>query len=94
MIQKLEENPYICITAQTDNICMKCPNNHNGTCETADKVMKYDKQVLVKCGLQEGAIMPYLDFKRMVHKMILQQNKRKEICGNCEWNELCLTYGR
>lgn len=93
MIQKLEQNPFVCITAQTDSICTKCPNNHNGTCETADKVMEYDKKVLEKCGLQEGTVMPYLDFRHMVHKMILQQNKREEICGNCEWNELCLNCG-
>lgn len=94
MIQKLSHNPIICITAQTDSICTKCPNNNNGICETADKVMEYDKRVLAKCGLQEGTVMPYQDFKRLVHERILQPSKREEICGNCEWNELCLTYDR
>lgn len=89
MIQKLEQNPMICITMQTDAICTKCPNNRNGLCETPDKVNTYDRQVLSMCGLQDGAVLPYQDFKRMVYEKILQRNKRKEICGNCEWNDLC-----
>ncbi|MGN1154734.1 MAG: hypothetical protein ACI4TK_01005 [Agathobacter sp.] len=33
--------------------------------------------------------MRFLDFKKMVCNHILYQDKRKEICGDCQWNELC-----
>lgn len=89
MIHKLENNPTICITAQTDTICLKCPNNKHGICETANKVAEYDRLVLVKCGLSEGTILPYSDFKKIVYEHILLPGRREEICGNCQWNEIC-----
>lgn len=89
IIQKLEKNPTICISTQTDIICCKCPNNKQGLCETESKVIEYDRQVLKYCGLSESMIMPYADFKRAVYENILTSNKREKICGNCQWNELC-----
>lgn len=89
IIHKLESNPTICISTQTDIICSKCPNNNQGSCETEGKVIAYDRQVLKYCGLSEGMVMPYADFKKAVYENILIPNKREEICGNCQWNELC-----
>lgn len=89
IIQKLENNPTIYISTQTDIICCRCPNNKQGLCETESKVIEYDRQVLRYCGLSEGMIMPYADFKKAVYENILLPNKREKICGNCQWNELC-----
>lgn len=89
MIQKLENNAAIRISTQTDDICTKCPNNRHGICETASKVREYDRQVLEQCGLSDGMVMPYSDFKRAVYQNILFPGKREEICGNCQWSELC-----
>ena len=38
----------------TDIVCENCPNNEAGDCTTADKVKKYDEEVLKACGLVEG----------------------------------------
>ncbi|MBQ8165267.1 MAG: DUF1284 domain-containing protein [Clostridia bacterium] len=89
IIHKLESNPTICISTQTDIICSKCPKNKQGLCETERKVIEYDRQVLKYCGLSEGTVMPYADFKKAVYENILIPNKREEMCGNCQWNELC-----
>ena len=89
IIQKLENNPTICISTQTDIICCKCPNSKHGLCETESKVIEYDRQVLKHCGLSEGMTIPYADFKKAVYESILIPNKREEICRNCQWNELC-----
>lgn len=89
MINRLEKNPLVCLTAQTDEVCFKCPNNQNGICETAEKVAEYDRQVLERCNLTDGIILPYMDFKKAVYEQILIPNKRKEICWNCQWNEIC-----
>lgn len=89
MIEKLESNPTVCITAQMDAVCVKCPNNMQGICEAAGKAEAYDKLVLSSCGLSDGMIMPYQDFKKSVYENILIPGKRGEICGNCQWNSLC-----
>lgn len=86
---KLEENPLVCITNQTDVICNNCPNNIDGKCETDKKVFEYDRQVLERCHISEGESMPYLDFQRLIQHNILLLGKRKEICENCEWESLC-----
>ena len=89
MKEKLQYNPGIRIIGQTDIICSACPHNRQGNCESSDKVAAYDKQVLMRCGLSEGEIMPYLDFEKKVYDNILIPNKREEICGDCCWNSLC-----
>lgn len=89
ILQKLENNPVICITMETDAICQKCPNNRQGICETESKVAEYDRQVLHRCGLSEGMVMPYWDFKKTVCENILLPGKGKEICGNCQWSGIC-----
>lgn len=89
MIHKLENDSTICITTQTDAICLKCPNNIQGICETESKVAEYDRQVLQRCGLTDRTIMPYADFKKTVYEKILLPGRREEICGNCQWSEIC-----
>lgn len=89
MIEKLEENPLVCLMEQTDSICLKCPNNQQGNCKTPDKVERYDKQVLEYCGLSENTILPYKEFEKIVYEKVLLSGRREEICGDCEWNEIC-----
>ena len=87
---ELEKNPTVCIIGQTDRICSACPNNEQGICSTGEKVAEYDKQVLSRCGLSEEAVMPFLDFEKLVYdKILLIPGMREEICGDCQWNSLC-----
>lgn len=87
--RKLTENPLIRITGQPDAICLTCPNHAAGKCVTERKVMEYDRLVLQKCGIADGEIMNYHDFETLVQQKILLPGKRKEICGNCQWDSLC-----
>lgn len=89
MILKLEKNPAIRICAQTDVICSKCPNNKQGICETESKAAAYDRQVMERCGLFDGMVMPYAEFKKAVLENILLPGMRKDICGTCQWNDIC-----
>ncbi|MCH5323955.1 MAG: DUF1284 domain-containing protein [Eubacterium sp.] len=86
---QLAKNPLVCITGEADMLCAFCPNNKDGICTSEEKVREYDRQVLEKCGLSVGDVLPFLDFEKLVQENILLCGKRKEICGNCEWNELC-----
>lgn len=89
IIHKLNENPVICISDETDIICEKCPNNKNGVCETADKVAEYDKQVLLRCGLVAGEMISFSEFRDKVYENIIRPGKREDICGNCQWTSIC-----
>ena len=89
IIHKLNEDPLVCISDQVDIICKKCPNNKQGICETADKVAEYDKQVLLRCGLPTGTVIPFSEFKEKVYDNIIYAGKREEICGNCQWSSIC-----
>lgn len=86
----LTENPRVRIIAQTDDICSACPNNEKGSCTSAGKVEDYDRQVLLRCDLEEGTELNWLDFEELVNTKILAAGKRKEICGNCQWDSVCV----
>lgn len=87
--KELEKNPTVRITSHTDVICGKCPNNKFEACSCEKKVKEYDRRVLLMCNISDGEIMPFLKFKDLIDKNILFKGKRKEICGNCEWDLLC-----
>lgn len=89
IIPKLENNPIVCLEAKTDEFCSKCPHNIKGICKSAVKVSRYDNEVLKRCGIADGTVIPYLDFKKAVYDNILLTGKREEICGDCEWSSLC-----
>lgn len=89
MKSELEKNSLVRIIGETDVICSACPNNRKGICAAGEKVAEYDRQVLQRCGIAEGEIMPFLDFEKLVRDKILLPGKREEICGNCQWNSLC-----
>ena len=85
----LEADPPVQLLAGTDDICAACPNNRDGICEDQEKVLEYDRQVLDRCGLTPGMVMPFREFQALVAEKILLPGKREEICGNCEWTGLC-----
>ena len=85
----LEEKPSVRLRAETDEICAACPNNLGGCCESGEKVIRYDREVLRRCGLREGTVLPYRDFEALVRRRILETGQREEICGGCQWSGLC-----
>lgn len=85
----LEENSLVRLTDQADEICRACPNNLSGQCESAEKVWCYDREVLSRCGLTAGDVLPYRELTERVRKTILLPGHREEICGDCQWTDLC-----
>lgn len=85
----MEENPLICLTVGADGICAACPNHKAGRCETEEKVTRYDRQTLLRCGLSPGEVMPYRAFEARVRGCVLLPGLRREICGDCQWDSLC-----
>lgn len=87
--EQLDRNPEICLLDEVDDVCVGCPNNLKGTCTSAGKVQDYDRQVLEYCQLVPKMQIRWKDFEKEVRENILDKGRREEICGNCEWNEIC-----
>lgn len=90
MKKKLEQNPEIILVRETDDVCARCPNNRKGECTSSEKVENYDSQVLALCKLTPNTRIMWNDFEKSVQKYILSTGRREEICGDCQWNNLCL----
>lgn len=85
----LSDNPLVTIVNDTDDICLACPHNQAGICDSEEKVRQYDTQVLTHCGIAPGCCMRWQDFTDLVEQHILKTNRRSEICSDCIWDNLC-----
>ena len=85
----LEENPdqEILLCASEDEICSRCPHRKAQGCESAEKTERYDREVLAVCSLSGRTT--YSAFKEAVETHILRAGRREEICGDCQWSEIC-----
>ena len=89
----LERNLLVRLTDQTDEICRACPNNRSGQCLSDEKAARYDREVLARCGLTPGEVLPYRELEARVLETILIPGHREEICGDCQWTALCRRKG-
>lgn len=85
----MDENPLVCLVGGADDICAACPNNVSGRCESGEKPGRYDQEVLRRCGLSVGEVLPYQTLEERVRRDILVPGQREEICGDCQWSALC-----
>lgn len=89
VIGQLKENLKVKLLADLDDICGPCPENLGTRCENDDLVKSYDKKVLEVLNLSEGEIYSWDDIRKLACDIIFAKNRREEICGECQWNELC-----
>lgn len=89
MLKLFLSGKRIRLHVDTDEICSACSNNQDGICEARDKVAEYDSAVLERCGLKAGQVLDFAAFTKTVQEKILATDKRREICGNCQWNSIC-----
>ena len=89
MLDFFEKGTDIELIVSGDEICKKCPNLKEGSCVSAGLVESYDRKVLEACGLSEKTQMTFREFVDNVQKNVIESGKREEICGNCQWNEIC-----
>ena len=82
-------DPFIRLTVGTDSICFGCPNNVEGICETVDKVTRYDNAVLKLCGLSDGDVLRWGEFRAKVREKIISPGLLSEVCGDCMWFYIC-----
>ena len=89
LLAELLPESSIQLTVGTDAVCGPCPNNTDGLCDKPELVAAYDQAVLEYCGLTDGEILGFGWFTALVQENILDPGRRADICGNCQWNEIC-----
>ena len=82
-------NPIITLTVGTDNICSHCPHNLANFCESEEKVRGFDMAVLQYCNLSDNSQLHWNTFQETVKALILHQGLLTNICGDCQWSEIC-----
>lgn len=90
VLKTLSENdPTVVPKAAADLICTRCPNNGAEGCASGEKVKMYDKRVLEICGISEGTEILWEDFRRLLREKIIGAGRLREVCGDCQWADIC-----
>lgn len=89
LIKELEKNPKIRLLVDLDDICGTCPENLGHRCENDNLVKSYDRKVLEALNLSQDEIYSWDDIKKLACDIIFSKDRREEICGECQWNNLC-----
>lgn len=83
------EDPEIRLVCSTDLLCEKCPHRRAGACESDEKALRYDHEVLRLCGSQEDSVLRFSKFRKKVKEMILDRGLRRSVCADCGWDRYC-----
>jgi len=91
VLKHLTEHPSQTVQLQctTDILCSRCPHNLHSRCKSGQKVASYDAACLALCGLREGDILSWKQFRQLIQLHILQKQKLSGVCINCEWLAIC-----
>ena len=84
---ELTEDAEVRLTEGEDVICAHCPNSGTGCPDAA----RYDRAVLELCGLPPGRTLTWGRFSDLVRRRILAAGKLSQVCGDCQWAQVCGT---
>lgn len=82
-------DPEITLVDECDIICKSCPNKTDGKCVSEQKVSAIDRRYLKEYGLQYGDKIRWSKLKNLAYSRVIAKNRISEVCGSCEWAELC-----
>ncbi len=77
------------IISGCDELCAACPHAHTGKCAALEKVETMDAQVVKALGVRPGGALPWAELAARARKNVFETDAFKEICGSCEWFDLC-----
>ncbi len=89
VVATLGEGADITLQEGCDDICVACPNKVYGACNADAKVRSMDEKVLATLGLHYEERSTWADFAARAKKEILDTSAFEEVCGECEWYQLC-----
>ena len=82
-------DPLLTLRSAADPLCGSCPHNCGGVCDSADKVVRYDAAVLRLLALPDGAALRWSELSARVRERILAPGRLGEVCGDCQWYDIC-----
>ena len=88
LLLKAEPETKIAITGGRDWLCSACPNCDGTSCLTEEKVQTMDEKVLGLCGVTYGEKSSWAQLAAKAAG-IFGSKALEDICGECEWFELC-----
>lgn len=89
VMTSLENGESLILVNGADDICRACPFNTSGICKDEEKVMRYDTAAKSALSLEYGREYVYNEISEAVTEKIYKAGKLSDICGDCEWFELC-----
>ena len=89
VIDRLDSNPNIMLTKTCDTLCSKCPYSKGSICETEEKILLFDNNVLAECDFTDGQIIEWEKAKNTAYKKILKKGIIEKVCVDCSWKEIC-----
>ncbi|SDB13574.1 hypothetical protein SAMN02910298_00708 [Pseudobutyrivibrio sp. YE44] len=88
-VDSLAEGCSVTLIEGCDDLCIACPNNIDGNCNSLDKVKQMDEAVLGACGLSYGMSSEWSKLANLARGKIFETSEFDKICYYCEWFELC-----
>ena len=80
-----EPHMRITLTCGCDDLCKVCPHNHDGVCDSQEKVTALDRAVLAACPFPLNQPQDWAALSEAVREKILQTVMFQQICASCEW---------
>jgi hypothetical protein len=72
-----------------DDICSQCPNVVGGLCKDHRSVVEKDRSTALFLGLPEEGAFEALPLLKTVEERLRRLDDISQVCGECEWAELC-----
>ncbi len=90
LVELLSREPGVEITLVhgCDDLCVCCPNNLKGRCNTYDKVERMDSLMLELSGLSGTHSLPWEALAKRAMSILLSRDFFT-VCGDCQWFDLC-----
>ena len=89
VLSALERGACVTIADGCDCICIGCPNNRNGVCETDEKVKAIDRRVMEAMGLSYGETLSWRELSALAKERVILPGRLSDVCRDCEWIDVC-----
>ncbi|HPD08199.1 MAG TPA: DUF1284 domain-containing protein, partial [Methanomassiliicoccales archaeon] len=77
------------LEASCDALCAACPNAAEGVCRDHRSVLRKDRSAALFLGLPERAVLEAAPLIRSVEERMRSLTDIRQVCGDCQWAELC-----
>ena len=79
----------VCLVIRPDDLCASCPHCLAEECESSRFVRPLDAACLRACGLEQGVVLPWRQYRELINRRIFDTNVFDRLCSECEWYALC-----